>query len=186
MSDLDEFTETIFQELRDGVPILGTDGPLDVTGVDCLPDMHNLEELPRPYRLDLTSADLLPAEGSNEEAELMRILEVRLMKAIHTTNLTSFRRAAFVLIPARPTKTTLTTKASLPSRPMPRHPGSFLHMIGMLLPPHKPFRRVCHPKSVVAFETSTLTYSFSARLLVARSSPYAIHTNLCGLLFHGG
>ena len=185
MSDLDEFIETVFQELRDGVPILDTDGPLDVTGVDCLPDMHNLEELPRPYRLDLTSADLLPAEGSNEEAELMRILEVRLMKAIHTTNLTSFRRAAFVLIPARPTRTTLTTKDSLPSRSMSGHLGPFPHMIGMLPPPHKPFRRVCHPKFVVAFETSTLTYSFSARLLVARSSSCAIHTNLCGLLLRG-
>ncbi|ETW83571.1 hypothetical protein HETIRDRAFT_314366, partial [Heterobasidion irregulare TC 32-1] len=75
MSDLDEFTETVFQELRDGVPILGTDGPLDMTGVDCLPDMHNLEEHPRPYGHDWTGVDLLPAEGSNEEAELMRILE---------------------------------------------------------------------------------------------------------------
>ena len=79
MSGLNEFTKTVYQELYEGVPFLGPDGPLDVTSFDSFPGVHNIEELSGAYRPELAGADLLPAEGSKEEAELMRILEVSLI-----------------------------------------------------------------------------------------------------------
>ncbi|ETW83563.1 hypothetical protein HETIRDRAFT_150735 [Heterobasidion irregulare TC 32-1] len=75
MSGSNEFTKALFQELYEGVPFLGPDGPLDVAGFDFLPGTHNLGEVSGEYRPDLAGADLLPPEGSKEEAELMRILE---------------------------------------------------------------------------------------------------------------
>ena len=78
MSGLNEFTKTLSQELYEGVPFLGPDGPLDVTSFDTLPGTHNLGKFSGEYR-HLGGADLLPAEGSKEEAELIRILEVSLI-----------------------------------------------------------------------------------------------------------
>ena len=67
MSGLNEFTKTVYQELYEGVPFLGPDGPLDVTSFNSLPGTHNPGELSGEYRHNLANADLLPAEGSKEE-----------------------------------------------------------------------------------------------------------------------
>ena len=77
MFDLDEFTKTMFQELRDGVPFLDSDGPLDMVVFDDLPDAPSVGSTSHTVTGTTTAgAELLPAEGTNDEADLIQMLEV--------------------------------------------------------------------------------------------------------------
>ena len=72
----DELIDTVFQDLCGGISLLGADAPSNATGFYSFPDVHDLSECSEAYGLNLAGGDLLPAEGSQEEADLMRILEV--------------------------------------------------------------------------------------------------------------
>ncbi|ETW83574.1 hypothetical protein HETIRDRAFT_312412 [Heterobasidion irregulare TC 32-1] len=76
MFDLDELMKTIFQELRDGVSFLDSDGPLDMTDFDDFPDAPNVGNTSHTVdETTTTGAELVPAEGTKEEADLIRMLE---------------------------------------------------------------------------------------------------------------
>ena len=77
MFDLDELMKTMFQELRDGVPFVDSGGPLDMTDFDDLPDAPNVGSISHTVDGTTTAgAELLSAEGTNDEADLIRMLEV--------------------------------------------------------------------------------------------------------------
>ena len=77
MFDLDEFMKTIFQELRDGVPFVDSDGSLDMIDFDDLPDAPSVGSISHTLEGTTTAGmELLPAEGTKEEANLIRMLEV--------------------------------------------------------------------------------------------------------------
>ena len=75
----DELIDTVFQNLCEDVPLLGPDAPLNATSFYSFPNAHDLVECSEAHGLNPAGTDLLPAEGSKEEAELMRILEVSLI-----------------------------------------------------------------------------------------------------------
>ena len=77
MFDLDELMKTMFQELRDGVPFVDSDGPLDMIDFDDWPDAPNVGSISHTVDGTTTAdANLLPAEGMNDEVDLIRMLEV--------------------------------------------------------------------------------------------------------------
>ena len=77
MSDTDELIRMAFQETCDGVPALDPNGQFDMTSFNFPSDMFNVQPLPDVSAFGLASADLVPPEGTQEEADLMQMLEVR-------------------------------------------------------------------------------------------------------------
>ena len=77
MSDTDELIRMAFQETCDGVHVLDPNGQFDMTSFNFPSNMFNVQPLPNASAFGLSGADLVPPEGTQEEADLMQILEVR-------------------------------------------------------------------------------------------------------------
>ena len=76
MSDTDELIRMAFQETCDGVPVLDPNGQFNMTRFHFPSNMFNVQPRHDVSAFGLASADLVPPEGTQEEADLMQMLEV--------------------------------------------------------------------------------------------------------------